>query len=55
MKPGIKTSEFWMTLIGVALGAFVSYSGGSDMVAVALIGAGPAYGIGRSIVKRAAA
>lgn len=58
MKPGIRTTEFWLALIVALLGAFASIYAEGDwakvagMVAAALASAG--YGFARSSVKRTA-
>ena len=59
MKPGYKTTEFWLILLAILLGAFVA-SGllPSDHVAVKVAGmvttvlAALGYTAGRSVVKR---
>lgn len=58
-KPGYKTSEFWLALAAMLLGAFVT-SGvlGPDHIAVRIAGvaltllAGLGYGAGRAALKR---
>ena len=53
MKTGWQTTEFWMTVIGLVAGVYLAKSGDVDTgVVMAMIAAGPTYGLGRSIVKR---
>ena len=51
MTKGFKSTEFWMTIGGIVLGAYLSMNGVSDMVVMAIIGAGPGYAIGRGVAK----
>jgi len=51
MTKGVKSSEFWLTIAGLGVGAWLHTQGADATVVLAFIGAGPAYGLGRGIAK----
>ncbi len=52
MTNGMKSTEFWLTLVGIAVGVYLASTGASVQVIGAVVAPIAAYGLSRGLAKK---
>ena len=52
MKPGWKSTEFWMALVGMLAGGYIAINGQAEVGSIMIATATGAYNLSRGLAKR---